>query len=50
MRAGVTDHVWSVEAIVGLLDFAKCRPKLTHYGGAGTLPLFVAEGSIFTCF
>ena len=23
MRAGVTDHKWSVEEIVGLLDFAK---------------------------
>jgi IS1 family transposase len=25
MRAGVTDHVWSVEEIVGLLDFAESR-------------------------
>jgi len=25
MRAGVTDHVWSVEEIVGLLDFAEAR-------------------------
>jgi hypothetical protein len=23
MRSGVTDHVWSVEEIVGLLDFAE---------------------------
>jgi hypothetical protein len=23
MRAGVTNHVWSVEEIVGLLDFAE---------------------------
>lgn len=24
-RAGVSDHVWSVEEIVGLLDFAETR-------------------------
>jgi hypothetical protein len=25
MRAGVSDHVWSTEEIVGLLDFAETR-------------------------
>ncbi len=25
MRAGVSDHVWSIEEIVGLLDFAETR-------------------------
>jgi IS1 family transposase len=27
MRAGVTDHLWSLEEIVGLLDFAKSSSK-----------------------
>lgn len=26
MEAGVSDHVWSVEEIVGLLDWAAARP------------------------
>jgi len=25
MRAGVSDHLWSIEEIVGLLDFANVR-------------------------
>lgn len=37
MEAGVSDHVWEIEEIVGLLDWAAAqapagrRFKLTHY-------------------
>ena len=37
MEAGVSDHVWEISEIVGLLDWAAAQPSDSNYQPAGSL-------------